>query len=161
MNAIDRSKYRWMALIAALALPMGCADADRIDVVPVLTNGNCQTNETGVRVIDYATLATFRATHLIGMTESDEAARNPLRLVAIVPGEYPTPGYTVALQAAPELSGGAMTMKIKVDRPPKDAMLAQMITHPCLVVGIADPAVTRVRVIDESSAVLGEVDLPK
>jgi PrcB C-terminal len=150
-----------LVLFAALALPLGCADADRVDVVPVLTNGNCQTNESGVRLIDYATLAKFRATHLIGMSESAEATQNPLHLIAIVPGEYPTPGYTVALQAVPELSGGAMTLKIKVEQPAKDAILAQMITHPCLVVGVADPAVTRVRVIDETTAVLGEVDLPK
>ena len=38
-------------------------------------------------------------------------------------------------------------------------MLAQMITHPCLVVGIADPEVARVKVLDDSAAVLGEVDL--
>jgi hypothetical protein len=153
--------YRSIALAAALALPMGCADADRIDVVPVLTNGNCQTKESGVRLIDYATLATFRATHLIGMTESAEATKNPLHLIAIVPGEYPTPGYTVALQAAPELTGGAMTLKVKVEHPAKDAILAQMITHPCLVVGVADPAVSHVRVLDENAVVLGEVDLPK
>ncbi len=150
-----------LILFAALVLPMGCADADRVDVVPVLTNGNCQTNESGVRLIDYATLAKFRATHLIGMSESAEATQNPLRLIAIVPGEYPTPGYTVALQAAPELNRGAMTLQIKVEEPAKDAILAQMITHPCLVVGVADPAVTHVRVIDETAAVLGEVDLPK
>ncbi len=52
-----------------------------------------------------------------------------------------------------------LTIRIKTDRPPPDAMLAQMITHPCLVVGIADPAVGRVKVLDESAAVLGEVDL--
>jgi hypothetical protein len=34
-----------------------------------------------------------------------------------------------------------------------------MITHPCLVVGIADPSVARVKVVDDSAAVLGEVVL--
>ena len=74
-------------------------------------------------------------------------------------GQTSTPGYTVALQAAPELIDGAMTLKVKIDAPAKDAMLAQMITHPCLVVGVADPAVTHVRVLGENAAVLGEVDL--
>ncbi len=49
----------------------------------------------------------------------------------------------------PELYGGVLTLRIKTDRPPPDAMLAQVITHPCLVVGIADPAVGRVKVLDE------------
>ena len=150
-----------IALLVATILPIGCADADRIDVVPVLTNGNCQTTEIGVRLIDYATLAAFRATHLIGMTESPEATKKPLHLIAIVPGEYPTPGYTVALQAAPELVDGAMTLKIKVEHPAKDSILAQMITHPCLVVGVADPAVGHVRVTDETAKLIGELDLPK
>ncbi len=42
----------------------------------VLANGNCQTDEAGVRAIDYAALAAFRGTRLIGMTESGRSRRN-------------------------------------------------------------------------------------
>lgn len=142
----------------AATLLIGCAQAHRVDVTTVLANDNCRTDEAGVRAIDYAALAAFQGTRLIGMTESVEAAQRPLHLVAIA-GEFPTPGYSISLQDGAELAAGVLTIRIKTDRPPQDAMLAQVITHPCLVVGIADPAVGRVKVLDESAAVLGEVDL--
>jgi len=112
-----------------------------------------------VRTIDYATLATFRGAHLIGMTESDESAQQPVHLIAIVPGEFPTPGYSVTLKDGAMLAGDQLTIEVKTDRPAPDAVLAQMITHPCLVVGIADPSVARVKVVDDSAVLLGEVVL--
>ncbi len=143
----------------AATLVVGCAQAQHVDVTTVLANGNCRTNEVGVRTIDYEALAAFQGTRLIGMTESEESAHRPLHLVAIVPGEFPTPGYSISLQDGAELTAGVLTLRIKTDRPPPDAMLAQVVTHPCLVVGIADPAVGRVKVLDESAVALGEVDL--
>lgn len=145
--------------VILVAANCGCAEAHHVDVMTVLANANCQTSEAGVRVIDYATLATFRGAHLIGMTESEDAARRPVNLIAIVPGEFPTPGYNIALQGDATLAADRLTLHVKTDKPPPDAILAQMITHPCLVVGISDPVVRRVRVEDDSAAVLGEVDL--
>src|SRR5258708_7646534 len=147
------------AAVMLVTASSGCAQAHHVDVMTVLANANCQTAEIGVRAIDYATLAKFRGTHLIGMTESEEAAQRPVHLIAIVPGEFPTPGYNVALQGDAALTADRLTIKVKTDRPPPDAILAQMITHPCLVVGIADPVVQHVRVEDDSAKVLGEVDL--
>ena len=145
---------------AALASALhGCAQARHVEVMTVLANGNCQTTEIGVRTIDYAALAAFRGTRLIAMTQSEESTQQPVHLIAIVPGEFPTAGYGVSLQDGAALTAGLLTIKIKTDRPSPDAMLAQMITHPCLVVGIADPEVARVKVLDDSAAVLGEVDL--
>ncbi len=140
------SLVRSAALILATLPIAGCADAQHVDVMTVLTQGNCRTDKIGVSLIDYATLASFRGTHLIGMTESPDAQRNPAHLIAIVPAQFPTPGYSVRLLDDPTFSGDLLTIDITIDRPPADAMLAQMITHPCLVVGVADPAVHRVRV---------------
>jgi hypothetical protein len=153
-----RSILASAALAAALN---GCAQARHVEVMTVLANGNCQTTEIGVRAIDYATLATFRGTRLIGMTESEQSTSQPLHLIAIVPGEFPTAGYGVSLREGTALTADVLTIKIKTDRPSPEAVLAQMITHPCLVVGIADPAVARVKVLDDSAAVLGEVDLAR
>jgi len=117
-----------LAVLVVAPFPFGCADAHRVDVVNVLNNGNCRTSETGVRLIDYKTLAEFR--------------------------------YTISLSEGPELTGRLLTLSVSINRPVADAILAQMVTHPCLVVGVADPAVGRVRVVDESAALIGEVDLP-
>lgn len=147
-----------IALIAASSLSGGCAEAHHVEIMTVLANGNCQTTDTGVHLIDFVTLATFRGTHLIGMTESADAARNPAHLIAIVPAQYPTAGYSVQLLDESALSEKLLTIKIRIERPPSNAMLAQVITHPCLVVGIADPAVGRVRVMNDA-VVLGEVEI--
>lgn len=157
-------KHRTAFISGAVAvviacLNAGCAEAHHVDVMTVLANGNCQTTETGVRTIDYATLATFRGTRLIGMTESEESTHSPVHLIAIVPAQFPTAGYSIALSDTTTLSADQLTLQISTERPPEDAMLAQMITHPCLVVGIADPVVRRVRVVGENAAVLGEVEL--
>jgi len=152
-----RSALASAALVAALS--GGCAQARHVDVMTVLANANCQTTEIGVRAIDYAALAALRGTRLIGMTESEDSAQQPVHLIAIVPGEFPTPGYSVTLKDGAMLAGDQLTIAVKTDRPAPDAVLAQMITHPCLVVGIADPSVARVKVVDDSAAVLGEVVL--
>jgi hypothetical protein len=67
----------YAAVAFASSALAGCAQARHVDVMTILAYGNCQTNEIGVRTIDYATLATFRGAHLIGMTESDESAQQP------------------------------------------------------------------------------------
>jgi hypothetical protein len=147
------------ALIAMATGVAGCSNTSHVDVMRVLSHGNCQTTDTGVRTIDYATLAAYRGAHLLGMTESPDATQNPAHLVAIVPAQYPTAGFTVQLLGEQTLTEKLLTLTVHVDEPPADAVLAQMVTHPCLVVGIADPRVERVRVMN-AGAILGEVALP-
>jgi hypothetical protein len=149
-----------VALLVIAVFLLGCADARRIDVVSVLKSGNCATSDVGVRLIDYKALAEFRATHLIGMPESPETINKPLHLIAIVPASYPTPGYAISLSEGAELKGPLLTLRVGIQRPAADAILVQMVTHPCLVVGVNDPTVIRVRVVNEAATVIGEVDLP-
>ena len=150
------SRCRIVAAFALAIAVAGCADADRIDVTTVLSHGNCQASDTGVKEIDYATLAAYRGTRLLDMTES---AESEVHLVAIVPGEYPTPGYSLAIDGEPTIKGGELTVAVKVNKPPPDAILAQMITRPCIVVGVADPRVDRVRVVDDAAHSIGELSL--
>jgi hypothetical protein len=145
--------------VAVLAALGGCADADRVTVMTVLNHGNCQTTTTGVQMIDYEAVAQLRGARLIGMSNEPAAATPALHLIAILPGEFPTTGYSIHLDgAAPELTD-PLVLRITVQPPPKEAVLAQVMTRPCLVVGIDNPAVKRLRVIDAKDAVLGEVDL--
>lgn len=152
---------RLLMPIAALLFTANCAPAHRVQVMTVLSNDNCKTTTAGIRLIDYAALAELRGTRLIGMTESPEAAATPLHLIAIVPGESPTPGYSVALEQSMLAPADPLDLHVTLGKPPADAVLAQVITHPCLVVGIDDPTVKRVRVIVDGDRSLGEVDLSK
>ena len=153
------TKFGMLIPMATLLAGFGCAQAHRVVVMTVLTNGNCQTTGTGVRLIDYAALAELRGTHLIGMTEAPQAAAAPLHLIAIVPGEYPTPGYSLTLDEATPALTDPLILRVKVATPPAGAILAQVVTHPCLVVGIDDQAVKRVRVINDAAVLVGEVDI--
>ncbi len=152
-----RHRFLCFVLITAAACAAGCAR--HVDVTTVLTQDNCSSAETGVHLIDFATLATFRGTHLIGMTESPDAAAHPAHLIAIVPAQYPTAGYSVELKGDAIRAKTLLTINVDIKRPPEGAVLAQMITRPCLVVDFNNPAVHRVRVLHDAD-VLGEVDLP-
>jgi PrcB C-terminal len=148
------------AVVLAVALALSCcAEADRIDLAQVLANGNCRTSEIGVNEIDEAALAEYRGTRLLDMTQSSGSKEHPIRLVAIAPGEYPTPGYSVTLGGESTLRGRELTIVVKISKPPADAILAQMITHPCLVVGVGDPKVERIRVVDDDARLIGELTL--
>jgi hypothetical protein len=149
---------RWFPAML-MAMAGGCAEANRVDVMTVLSHGNCQTTRTGVQVVDYSAVAQLRGTRLIGMTGAPDAGAAPLHLVAILPGEFPTSGYSVRLLEATPTLVEPLTIRVTVQPPPRDAMLAQMLTRPCLVVGIDNPAVTRVRVVDENDKLLGEAAL--
>jgi hypothetical protein len=152
---------RFIVSVATLLLIHGCAEAHKIQVMTVLTNGNCKTTEAGVRVVDYAALAELRGTHLIGMSEAPEAAATPLHLIAIIPPESPTAGYSLTLDTSLVELADPLVLRVKIAKPPADAILAQVITHPCLVVGIESPAVKHVRVIDDTNRLIGEVDVAK
>ena len=152
--------FRSLLTTAVLLCCHGCAEAHRVQIMTVLTNGNCKTTTTGVRLIDYAALAELRGTRLIGM-EAPEAAQASLRLIAIVPGEYPTAGYHLTLDHTSVDLADPLTLHVTVAKPPPDAILAQVITHPCLVVGIENAEVKRVRVIDDAGHPVGEVDVSK
>ncbi|HET6474129.1 MAG TPA: protease complex subunit PrcB family protein [Pseudomonadales bacterium] len=150
---------RTSAIVFATLLSAGCTGTDHLDVTTVLAHGNCQTSDAGVKEIDYATLAAYRGTRLLDMTESKESVAHPVHLVAILPGEFPTPGYGLAVGGEPKLQQHVLTIAVTVSKPASDAILAQMITRPCLVVGIGDPRVERVRVVDDSARTIGEIEL--
>jgi hypothetical protein len=71
------------------------------------------------------------------MTESEEATQQPLHLIAVVPAEFPTPGY--ASRCGRCCVDGELSRSRSNRSTGADAVLAQMITHPCLVVGRRGP----------------------
>ena len=148
---------RWPCLcLVAIA---GCAHTQPPDVTVVLTHSNCQHLSKGATLVDYATLAKIRGVELVGMEQPSEEAATPISLVAISLGERPTPGYKVVLGAEPTLDHGTLTVRVDTESPPKDAILPQMITQPCIVIGVGERSVEKVRVEDASHALVGEAAL--
>jgi hypothetical protein len=142
---------------ALIAATLGCAQARHVQVMTVMNDGNCRTESIGVQLIDYPTLAELSGARLVDMS-GDSAAAPPVHLIAIMPGTYPTAGYTLELADAEPPPGDPLVLEVKLTKPPDGAILAQVVTHPCLVVGVDDKSVRRVRIVLNSKT-LGEVDL--
>ena len=81
-----------------------------------------------------------------------------LLLVAVSRGQQPTPGYGFELLEG-TLKGDAVTVRLGWNRPAADAVLAQVITHPCIVIGLEGEGFGTLRVLDEEGALLGEIVL--
>jgi PrcB C-terminal len=156
-----------LCLLAASA----CARIESSHISVVMSHGNCQQIDAGASVVDYADLARLRGANLIGMTEApvnapatadaaasaDAEAVAPLTLIAVSLGTRPTPGYSMILLDGGTVQGEVLTARVGIEGPPTDAVLAQMVTHPCIVLGVAERDIRRVRIEDGSGALIGEV----
>jgi hypothetical protein len=173
-------RRRPLVIGAAVLLAAGCAGSPGIEAVSVLTHDQCQGLNPGLTQVDFAAVAGIRGSTLLGMTANapaaddaatDDAATDDaaagaaaagaaageLLLVAISRGTQPTPGYGLTLQGAHREAGTAV-IEVRWQTPESGALLPQVITHPCLVVGLADAAVIdRVEAVDQRGESLGSV----
>ena len=147
-------------LAALLILAGGCAeDAATLNVTTVLNYNQCQGLEPGLTSVDYAAVAGIRGGTLLGMTQPDDTdPDDDLLLVAISRGQQPTPGYGFTLEEA-RREGGTAVVSVRWKTPEPGAVLAQMMTHPCLVIGLEPEGLTRVEVVDQTGVSLGTLDL--
>ena len=72
------------------------------------------------------------------------------RIVVIEQGRRPTAGYQVAVSRVAELRGSELSLHVTMLSPRPGAMTAQMITSPCVVVGVPRVDIRKLRVIDQS-----------
>jgi PrcB C-terminal len=149
------------AALFCLLAASACARIEASHVSVVMSHGNCQQIDAGAAVVDYADLARLRGANLLGMTAApvDEPAGSeaPLTLIAVSLGTRPTPGYSMILLDGGAVKGEVLTARVGIEGPPPDAVLAQMVTHPCIVLGVAERGIRRVRIEDGSGALIGEV----
>jgi hypothetical protein len=149
---------RWPLTLLAFSMA-GCAGPTPIEAVAVLQHGQCQSVDAGVTRVDYADLARIRGSNLLSLSKPDGEETTDLLLVAISRGQQPTPGYALSLDAA-FAEGTTALIRVLWDSPPSDAVLAQVITHPCLVVGLPSASFSKVRVVDQDHDELGRLTLP-
>jgi hypothetical protein len=149
-------------LVILLGLAAGCADDSSIDATTVLDYNQCAGLEPGLTLVDYAAVAAIRGGKLLGITEPDENATRPdqgdLVLVAISRGRQPTPGYGFTLDGAHRQDNAAV-LTVRWESPEPGAMLAQVVSHPCLVVGVPRAGLDRIEAVDQHGARLGSLDL--
>lgn len=71
------------------------------------------------------------------------------RILVIEYGRKPTAGYHVAVSRVARLRGSELTVHATFLSPRPDAMVAQVLTTPCVVVAVPDHDYRKVRVLDQ------------
>ena len=134
-----------------------CTTATELTAVEVLNHTQCQLLDAGVTQIDHDQIADIRG-GLIQTNPPQSEIEATLDLFAVSKGQQPTPGYHLALVGASERERTA-TIEITWSQPPANALLAQVITHPCIVVGLTPGTYTRVRAVQDNGRTVGELAL--
>jgi hypothetical protein len=82
-------------------------------------------------------------------------------VLAVSMGQKRTAGYGLAL-AEPEvaIADGTATVVVRFDEPPPGAIVAQVLTSPCLLVRVPRAGIREIRVVDPGGAVRASVVLP-
>lgn len=138
----------------------GCAGGRGLEVTSLLSYDQCQGIDSGLTPVDYADVAKIRGSRLLDMQRGSDAepAADDLLLVAVSRGRQPTAGYALTLAGAHRRDGTAVIV-VSWKTPASGAVLAQVMTHPCLVVGLARDGVSEVVAVDQSGDSLGRLTL--
>ncbi|MEZ5557303.1 MAG: protease complex subunit PrcB family protein [Pseudomonadales bacterium] len=125
----------------------------------------CQGIAAGVTQLDYDDLARIRGSRLLKSPPAVPEAgagnspdQSSAVLVAISRGVQPTSGYRLTLARA-ELTGLSAIVTVNWQTPAADAVVAQVLTHPCLVVGLPRGALHDLRVVDQNGTEIGQLSL--
>lgn len=145
------------SFLLTLALLGACTSDRALPIAEVLNHRNCQSVTAGVASVTFDEIAAIRGSKLIGMTNDVQPEPSDLELVAISKGPQPTAGYAFQLTSVRSL-GTTLVVELDWLEPPTGAVLAQVTTHPCLVVGIEVAGYETLTVSDQHG-VLGTVDL--
>ncbi|MEM1432969.1 MAG: protease complex subunit PrcB family protein [Pseudomonadota bacterium] len=141
-----RSAVRYLvsplATLAAALLLGGCSSAQLVETVTVFSDGNCANTKAGITERSLPELRTLRRSRLL--PPPDDAPLEPqdelpdlenTRIYVFSKGQQPTPGYGLALEQT-SLDDATLTVRFNWQSPPADAVLAQVLTHPCIAIGI-------------------------
>ncbi|NIP16686.1 MAG: protease complex subunit PrcB family protein [Pseudomonadales bacterium] len=137
----------------------GCTGHHEVSLVEVLNHDQCTDSEAGVEVVGMDDVARIRGGRLLSAPQEPDGAPSDLLLIAVSRGQQPTPGYGFELLEG-TMKGEVVTVRLAWNEPPTDAVLAQVITHPCIVIGLEGQGFNTLRVIDDEGTPLGEILLP-
>lgn len=127
----------------------------------VLNYGRCEGLAAGLSLVRYEDLGRIRGGTLVEQSEARSSdVDSTVVLVALSRGPQPTPGYGFTLLDATR-SADRAELTVRWLEPPPDAVLAQVITKPCLVVALPRTGITRVTAIDQAGQRIGEVELKR
>ncbi len=134
----------------------GCSGQPQLAAIEVLNYANCQGAERGVHQVSYAQMAKLRGSTLLGITTETSGEPPEVILLSVFKGAQPTPGFSFSLIAA-SLVQGTAELTVRWHEPDPNMVQAQMMTYPCLVIGIEPGGYSTVRVREGDGTLLGEL----
>lgn len=144
-----------MLLLTPIVLG-ACSTTQRVEVVTVLNQNNCVNTTAGITETSLEKVRTLRSSRLLAppedapiKPENDLPTLEATRIYVVSKGQQPTPGYGFELEQA-KLQGETLTINVHWRTPPRDAVLPQMLTHPCIVVGVPDTTATTLVATDQN-----------
>jgi len=153
-----------LGTLGALLLPGaegGCRGDREVEVAVVRGGAQC-----GGEGEDPSARRLASADELAGAFASELGVELPAldfakdAVVLVAAGRKPTAGFGVDL-AAPKAAakGGVAALQIRLTRPAPAALVAQVVTSPCLVVRLAREGLTEIQVIDWEKEAIASVGL--
>ena len=131
-----------------------CAAPPPFAAQELLNAHDCRQPPSGVTPVTLA-----EAAQLTGRTLAEADLTDMPPLVLVSRGAQPTGGYRLQFKNA-NLSGDRVTLKLHWQTPPEGAMVSQAITHPCIVLALADlPGGAITVVAEDQTGVIGEASL--
>ena len=123
---------RWF-MLGCLPLLASCHQPV-VELTEVLNYSSCQTLKAGAQWVEFAELARIRGAVMETPLDSP-----PQTFLAISNGTQPTPGYAFALDSF-GARGSDLHLQLSWIEPADGSVQAQMLTSPCLVIGIETSA---------------------
>jgi PrcB C-terminal len=146
----------WVGLILSMA-GSGCSSAS-VAVTEVLKEANCTSLEAGIHAVTLEDVAKLKGRRMIGSIPPPPIpSGGAQRFIAISRGEQPTAGYGLELISASTATGDEIEVIVHWREPSADAVVAQVITKPCLVLGLPDAATGSVSVSLDDGSLLGSL----
>jgi hypothetical protein len=137
---------------------LGCSARNPIAAAQLLNHGNCKITQAGISVVSYEDVARLRSSKLLNMTTAQVNQGPELILLAVSKGRQSTPGYRFELADA-FVDENTATIELRWVEPIDGVAQPQMITYPCIVVGLERDGLNQVRAMDDQGNLLGELSI--
>ncbi len=149
-------------LVLSTALLGGCHSAQPVQSQELLNHHACVSVQAGVAEVALGDLSKIRGSRLLqlgdGSADQDLPELSPAtRLFVVSRGDMPTPGYRFEV-AAVTREAEELVIDLAWTTPSPDAVLPQVLTHPCVVLALPVEGATAV-VARSDDAELGRLAL--
>ena len=106
-------------------------------------------------------IETYRRMHSLELPQPKppEIDFDTHRVLVAFMGQKPTSGYTISFDDVVVLLESMIEVKVRLARPPRDAILAQVMTNPYVMAIIEKGSYTRVKFVNEAGEVLAVLTL--